>query len=88
MGLILFLVLLFTVVCSGPVLGTAVTKRRFEEFLPMSIGGIPMVLLFCGLVFGLQAAFVTVLVLAAGMIVFAVVWVILNRTGRKRPGVC
>lgn len=86
MNFVVFMMLLFAVVCCGPVLGIAVTKRRFEEFLPMSIGGIPMALLFCGLVFGLQAAFVIVLVLAAGMIVFAAVWMIRNRTGRETAG--
>ena len=83
MILAVFMVLLFLVMVSGSILDATITKHRFEETLPISIGWIPVVLFFGGLAFGLQAAFILVLCLAGGMIAFSVLFLIRSGSGRE-----
>ena len=76
----------FLVLVSGSLLAAAVSKRRFEETLPLTCGGIPVLLFFGGLVFGLRAAFLLVLLASAGMVVFSVAWLIRKRSWRETAG--
>ena len=74
------LLLLFALTVSGSLFAAAVFGRRFEETLPVSVGGIPVVLFLAGLLFGLRAAFLTVLVLCAALILFSLYWIIRKKS--------
>ena len=63
------LLLLFFVIISGSLFLFVITQRKFEEALPVSIGGIPALMFFLGLLFGLKTAFICVLVICAGLLV-------------------
>lgn len=81
--LFLTLFLLFLVLSSGSFLAAAISNRRFEETLPLTCGGIPALLFFAGLAFGLQAAFFLVFAAAAGMLVFSIVYLARRKAWRK-----
>ena len=64
----MILLLLFVVIISGSVFLSAITQQKFEEALPVSIGGITVLLFFIGLLLGLKTAFVCVLVISVGLL--------------------
>ena len=80
------LFLVFLVLSSGGFLAAAVSNRRFEETLPLTCGGIPVLLFFGGLAFGLQAAFIIVLSTAAGIVAFSVLHLARKHTWREVAG--
>ena len=65
--------LFFFLVINGSLFISAVFQRRFEEALPVSIGGIPVLMFFLGLLFGLKTAFICVLVICVGLLVVSFV---------------
>ena len=65
----IFLFFFFLATISGSLFISAVFYRRVEETLPVSIGGIPVLLFFGGLLFGLKTAFICVLVICVGLLV-------------------
>ena len=70
----IFLFFFFLATISGSLFISAVFYRRFEETLPVSIGGIPVLLFFLGLLFGLKTAFICVLVICVGLLVTSFVF--------------
>jgi len=52
-ALLLFLIIIF----SGSLFAAAVFQRRFEETIPISVGGIVVVMFLAGMMAGLDAVF-------------------------------
>ena len=75
----IFLLLFFLATISGSLFVSAIFHRRFEEALPVSVGGIPVLLFFLGLFFGLKAAFICVLVICAGLLVASFVFLFVKK---------
>ena len=66
----IFLLLFFLATISESLFVSAAFHREFEEeALPINIGGIPVLLFFIGLLFGLKTAFICVLGIYGGLLV-------------------
>ena len=74
------LLLFFLITISGSIFAAAVFQKRFEESLPVSIGGIPVILFFTGLLFKLQAAFILLLAVSGILLLFSFIRIIRKKS--------
>ena len=75
----IFLFFFFLATISGSLFISAVFHRRFEEALPVSIGGIPVLMFFLGLLFGLKMAFICVLVICVGLLAASFIFLFVKK---------
>ena len=75
----IFLLSFILIMVSVTFFSSVILHRRFEEVLPVSIGGIPVLMFFFGLLFGLKTAFICALVICVGLLAASFVFLFVKK---------